>query len=80
MEVRTGTGRTIIANTYFGLRYYLVSNLFLKPRYILGNKEFDVAAGWAQPIHEIWRLEGTADYYTRERQIGFRIGVGRILN
>jgi hypothetical protein len=80
MEIRTGTGGPGTANTYFGLRYYLIPNLFLKPRYILGNKEFALAAGWAHPIHEKWRLEGTADYYTKEQEFGFRIGVGRIIN
>jgi hypothetical protein len=70
----------VSADTYFTLRYYLVPKLFFKPRYVLVQNELDLAAGWSQPIGAKWRLEGIANYYTKQDKLGIRVGLGWIIN
>lgn len=64
-----------------GGRYYPLEPLFIRARGLIGsNSGFAVGAGYTHNISYRVRLEGISDYYLVSKVVGFRVGVGILIN
>ncbi|WP_226389604.1 hypothetical protein [Penaeicola halotolerans] len=64
-----------------GSRFYPIEPLFLRFRGLLrDNSDIALGAGYQVPISYRLRLEGMADYYMNQRELGLRIGLAFLIN
>lgn len=61
-----------------GLRWYPVQKLFTRFRGLIGADDFGIGLGYDHTLSADWRLEGTADYYLDQGELGLRLGVAYI--
>lgn len=47
-----------------GTRWFPIPNAFVRVRGLIGANEISIGGGWAKPLHENWRFEALADFYT----------------
>lgn len=64
-----------------GGRYYPLEPLFIRARGLIGSQvDFAAGAGYTHNISYRVRLEGMSDYYLVSNVLGFRVGVGILIN
>ncbi len=64
-----------------GGRYYPLEPVFIRARGLLGsNSDFAMGAGYTHNISYRVRLEGMSDYYMVSNVVGFRVGIGILIN
>jgi hypothetical protein len=64
-----------------GGRFYPFESLFIRARGLLGSSsDFGVGAGYTHNISYRVRLEGMSDYYFGSSAVGFRLGIGILIN
>ena len=64
-----------------GGRYYPLEPVFIRARGLLGsNSDFALGAGYTHNISYRVRLEGMSDYYMVSNAVGFRVGIGILIN
>jgi hypothetical protein len=61
-----------------GLRWYPVQKFFLRFRGLIGQDDVGLGAGYAHVLNANWRLEGMADYYLDQSELGLRLGVAHV--
>ena len=61
-----------------GLRWYPVQKFFLRFRGLIGQDDVGLGAGYAHVLNANWRLEGIADYYLDQSELGLRLGVAHV--
>lgn len=62
-----------------GLRWYPVQKLFVRFRGLIGQDDVGIGAGYAHVLNANWRLEGIADYYLDQGELGLRLGVAYVI-
>lgn len=62
-----------------GLRWYPIQKLFVRFRGLIGQDDVGIGAGYAHVLNANWRLEGIADYYLDQRELGLRLGVAYVI-
>ena len=62
----------------FGIRYYPGSRWFARARGLLGVDDFSLGGGYSHPLTNNWRVEGIADYYFDQGELGIRAGLAYI--
>jgi hypothetical protein len=64
-----------------GGRYYPIEPVFIRGRALLGSStDVAVGAGYSHNISYRVRLEGMSDYYLVANVVGFRVGIGILIN
>lgn len=64
-----------------GGRYYPLESIFIRARGLLGfSSDFALGAGYTHNISYRVRLEGMSDYYMVTNVVGFRVGIGVLIN
>lgn len=62
-----------------GMRYYLMDNVFVRFRGLIGANDASLGAGWAKPLNDKLRFEAMGDFYFADPQFGVRAGVSYVL-
>lgn len=62
----------------FGFRWYMIDNVFLRCRGLIGENDFSIGAGGAIPLKQNLRLEIVGDFYF-EGEFALRTGLAYIL-
>lgn len=64
-----------------GGRYYPLEPLFIRARGLVGStSDFALGVGYTHNISYRLRLEGMSDYYLGSKALGFRVGIGFLIN
>ena len=62
-----------------GIRWYPAKKIFTRFRALIGqDTEFGIGAGYSHLLSADWRLEGMADYYFDQQELGLRLGAAYI--
>ncbi len=58
-----------------GMRWYPLRNVFTSVSGLIGQDDLGLGAGYGYPLNKHWRIEGIVDYYFKQDDFAFRIGV-----
>ena len=75
-EIWSGGGNNNSAMV--GLRWYPIQKFFLRFRGLIGQDDFGIGGGYSHVLNANWRLEGMADYYLDQGELGLRFGAAYI--
>jgi hypothetical protein len=61
------------------MRWYPVDNLFARFRGLTGANDVALGVGYAFPLSDHWKLDGTGDFYFRYEQFALRAGISYVI-